>query len=293
MQEFYAESIFPSQCDLGEGPVWDFLHAKIYWVDIQGRHLHWLQTGSGESQAIPLPSEVGFAVPTKRGDFLAGTRQGFVRLELSSGEVTPLIDPEAHLPGNRFNDGKCDPQGRIWAGTLSDDRTPGAGALYRLDPDGSVTKIRDDITISNGLCWSIDGQTMYYIDSATYQIVAYDFDGLAGTITNPRTVVEVAKEQGKPDGMTIDRFGMLWVALWDGWSVMQFDPESGTPLAKIQLPVQRVTSCCFGGANFDKLYITTARTGLSEAELDAQPLAGNLFLAKPEVAGMPASYFAG
>jgi sugar lactone lactonase YvrE len=205
-----------------------------------------------------------------------------------------IADPEAHLPGNRFNDGKCDPAGRFWAGTMriAEDQV-GAGSLYCLDRDLTVRKMWEGITIANGIAWSSDAKTMYYIDTPTCAVAAFDYDLATGSIANRREIIRTPKEAGFPDGMTIDAEGMLWVAYWQGWRVVRWDPSTGEMLATVELPVERVTAPWFGGPNLDELYITTARIGLSDEARAQQPLAGSLFRARVGVAGLPAFEFAG
>ena len=189
-----------------------------------------------------------------------------------------LANPEQHLPGNRFNDGRCDPAGRFWAGTMALSEEEGAGNVYMMDQDGHVSTKIKDVTISNGLAWSADKKTLYYIDTPTHEIVAFDFDLTSGKISNKRAVIKIAKEEGSPDGMTIDSEDMLWIAHWGGWQVTRWDPRTGRQLNRIALPVSKVTSCTFGGDTLEDLYITTASVDLTEQEMKEQPLAGALFV---------------
>jgi sugar lactone lactonase YvrE len=182
-----------------------------------------------------------------------------------------------------MNDGACDPQGRFWAGSMALDETPGAGSLYRLDPDGDVTVVQRGLTIANGLGWSPDGTTMYHADSGAGTVTAYDFDGARGEIERPR--VAVRPEHGAPDGLTVDEEGMLWVALFGGSAVVRYDPE-GRELARVPLPVSQATSCAFVGT---RLFITTAARDVAGAEPDA----GRVFAADAGVSGPPAVPFAG
>jgi sugar lactone lactonase YvrE len=265
----------------------------MLWVDIEGCRVGLFDPAGKANRTWPMPVHVSVAVPTRRGDFLAATRDGFVRLNPETGVLTPLADPEADLPGNRFNDGKCDPQGRFWAGSISYERTPEVCSLYRLDASLQVRRMVTRVSTSNGLAWSLDGRTMYYIDTPTRRVDAFDFDGSTGEIANRRTIIRVPEELGKPDGMTIDREGMLWVALWGGRAVSRWNPLSAELLGKVQVAAERVSSCCFGGADYDTLYITTARTGLSDEALTAQPMAGGLFAVQTGHRGLPCVPFAG
>ena len=202
-----------------------------------------------------------------------------------------VTTPRDHNSENRFNDGKCDPAGRFWAGTME---TPTRkGALFRLDPDLLVHQILDGIACSNGLAWSLDRKTMYYIDTMTRRIDAFDYELMTGAISNRRAAVTVSEEHGLPDGMTMDVDGKLWVAHWDGWCVCRWDPTTGQLLQKIRFPVARPTSCAFGGAALDTLYVTSATTGLDTTALIKQPEAGGLFIFNPGVRGLPAISFEG
>lgn len=229
---------------------------------------------------------------TTGGQLLAALQHGFAKIDLELGDIRMLADPEAHLSDNRFNDGKCDPAGRFWAGTMQLNGNKGAGSLYVLHPDLTVSLKISGLSVSNGLAWSPDQSTFYFIDTPTQQVAAYDYDLESGNISNKRIAVSIPPELGKPDGMTIDAEGMLWVALWDGWGVTQWNPETGALLQQYRLPVARVTSCTFGGKDLQDLYITTAKTGLSAEALANQPLAGAVFVIKNTgVKGLPANLF--
>jgi sugar lactone lactonase YvrE len=291
MKTFAAECVLRANAVLGEGPVWDAARQRLWWVDIEARELRCFDPASGEDHAWDFDHRIGFAVPTKRGDLVIGTQCGLMRFEPASGEVTPMVDPEGHLPDNRFNDAKCDPNGRLWAGTMGVSEAPSLGSLYRIDASWRVDRIVPEVSISNGLAWAPDGRTMYYVDSPTRRVDAFDFDPLTGDIRNRRVVVEVA--DGFPDGMCIDRAGNLWVALWGGSGVACFDPRAGTQQAKVEVPVEAVTSCCFGGAAWDQFYITTASRDLDAGGRARQPAAGSLFRANVGASGLPTQLFGG
>jgi sugar lactone lactonase YvrE len=191
-----------------------------------------------------------------------------------------------------MNDGKCDPAGRFWAGTKDIEGHRPFGSLYRLEPDHTLVRVLTDVTISNGLGWSPDHETMYYIDSPTHRIDMFDFEVETGSVSNRRSLVELSRAWGLPDGMTVDEEGFLWVAFWDGSAVRRIAPD-GRVASVVELPVSRVTSCAFGGDDLADLYVTTARNGLSEAELRSQPSAGGLFRLHPPVRGLPPHAFAG
>lgn len=282
----------PSQ--LGEGPVWDVHSQTLLWVDILSGHIHEFDPSTGVHTTLAVGQMVGTVALRQSGGLVAALKTGFAYVDRQTGAVTPIADPEADRPGNRFNDGKCDPAGRFWAGTMSLTEEPNAGRLYRLDPDGTVTRQLDGVSISNGLAWSLDHRIMYYIDTPTRQVVSFAYDLETGVIRNRQTVLHFADSEGFPDGMTIDTDGMLWVAFWDGWQLTRWNPQTGQLLTRIKLPVSRVTSCTFAGPALQDLYITTARTGLTETQLAEQPLAGALFVIKHTgYQGLEANEYAG
>jgi len=207
-----------------------------------------------------------------------------------------LSDPEQDRPENRFNDGKCDPAGRFWAGTMlngAGESDPPHGSLYSLDAHHHVQHRLSGVRISNGICWSPDKTTMYFVDSPNRWVDAFDYDDATGAIGNRRVAVTVPREYGMPDGMTIDAEGMLWVAGWGGGQVSRWDPATGKFLETIAVPASQSSACAFGGPNLDELYITSARIGLDAATLAHEPHAGSLFVARPGVKGTEAFEFAG
>lgn len=288
-----AELVLDARVLLGEGPWWNARTGQLYWVDIEGCAVHVFDPATGQDRKIDVGQMVGCVVGRKSGGVVLALQHGFYHLDLETEKLTPLVDPESHLPDNRFNDGKCDSRGRFWAGTTRVKHDEPEGFLYMLDADLNVHRRLDDVWISNGLAWSQDDRTMYFIDSPTGEVIAFDFDAAAGEIGNERVVIEIPEGGGSPDGMTIDEEGMLWIALWDGWRVIRVNPENGAIIGEIKLPVARPTSCVFGGVNLDELYITTASTRLPPEELAKQPLAGGLFRCKPGVKGFAAVEFVG
>jgi sugar lactone lactonase YvrE len=288
-----VELILDAKATLGEGAIWHAQAQRLYWVDIEPGRLHVFDPASGSDRAFDVGQMIGTVVPRARGGMMLALGHGFAAFDPRTGTVSPWSDPEAHLPQNRFNDGKCDPAGRFWAGTISLQREPGAANLYCLEPNGEVRVMLRGLTNSNGIAWSLDHSEMYHIDTPTRRVTAFNYDLASGQIENPRTVITVPPDFGKPDGMTIDAEGMLWIALWDGGCVRRWDPRSGKLLDTVAVPVRRVTSCAFGGPGLRDLYITTARTGLTESDLACEPHAGGLFRARPGVAGVAAFEFAG
>jgi len=266
------------QCVLGEGPVWDAKRNSIIWLDIIKGNIHEYNTKNAVFNTIAVHQMIGSFALCENGHYIAALQHGLFFINKFTGEQKRIAQPEIHLPQNRFNDGKCDPAGRFWAGTMSIKDEAGAGNVYMLDKNEQLSKMIEHVSISNGLAWSLDHKTFYYIDTPTYKIAAYDYDVISGQITNKRFVIHFEITEGYPDGMTIDNEGMVWIAHWGGWQVSRWDPNTGEKLCYFKLPVEKVTSCIFGGENDTDLYITSAKVGLSEQELQQQPLAGCLFV---------------
>lgn len=285
------ELALDAKAALGEGPLWDEETQRLYWVNILESKLNVFDPATGGNEAIDVGQYIGAAVLGSPGEAIVALHRGFYSLDLQTGRLQEIHDPEADKPDQRFNDGKCDALGRFWAGTMPLSGGNPTGKLYRLDPDLRVTAMLDGIGCSNGLAWTSDNKTMYYIDSPTKKVMAYDYDLEKGEIRNPRTVVTIPEGGGVPDGMTIDTDGHLWVAQWGGWQVSKWNPHTGELLGKIAVPAAQVTSCAFGGADLDELYITTARTGLDDAKLADQPHAGGIFRIRTGAKGLPANRF--
>jgi len=286
------EVVFHHSCELGEGPVWDAESNSILWLDILNGQIHEFSSYSNAFRSLDVRQMIGCIGITSDGNLIAGLKNGIGLINRTTAQVEMIAQPEQHMPGNRFNDGKCDPAGRFWAGTMAISEEPGAGNLYVVNHNRSIQKMKTGVSISNGLAWSSDGQTMYYIDSPTHKVFAFDFDLNNGNISNERIIIQIPETDGSPDGMTIDTEGMLWIAHWGGWQVSRWDPQSGKKIMQIAMPVEKVTSCSFGGSHLNDLYITSARVGLLDDELKMQPLAGSLFVVKNcGYQGIPASKF--
>jgi len=263
---------------LGEGPVWDAANHTILWIDIMGCAIHELNMKSNSFRSISTPSMIGSFALCTDGKILAAMQDGFHFVDRITGAVHPIEDPEAALKGNRFNDGKTDPAGRFWAGSMSLSGEKGTGNLYMVNEQLQVKKKIENVSISNGLCWSLDQRFFYYIDTPTMEVVRYDYNNQSGEISNKTTVISISAKEGFPDGMTIDSEGMLWIAHWEGWQVARWDPSNGNKIDSIHLPVSLVTSICFGGENMDDMFITSARVGLTDEQLAEEPLAGSSFI---------------
>jgi len=290
MRVITAELLLDARADVGEGAAWDAAGGRLIWVDITGSAVHEVYP-DGRARRWPIPQHVGAAVPRASGGMMLAVRSGFASLA-DDGSVCVVAPVEADDVGTRMNDGKCDPQGRFWAGTMAYAETPGAGSLYRLDPDGVVHKVLAGVTISNGLGWSPDAAIMYYIDTASGGVDEFRFDAAAGAISGRRRLITVDSADGSPDGMTVDDEGCLWVALWGGGAVRRYRPDGSLDIV-VSLPASQVTSCAFGGRDGGDLYITTAACGLSPRQRAEQPHAGGLFRCRPGVTGPPATPFAG
>jgi sugar lactone lactonase YvrE len=288
-----VELVLDARAELGEGPLWSARERRLIWIDIPGRAVHLSDLATGKDRRIALDAMPGAVVERAGGGLAIAWARGFGELDAESGRIEPWSHPEAHLPLNRFNDGKCDARGNFWAGTMATDEPRGPNAaLYRLGADRRPLKMLDGVTISNGLAWSADGSTFYYIDTPTSCIAAYEVraDGLGPK----RVAVEVdSREHGWLDGMCIDAEGLLWVAHFGGGRVNRFDPCSGKLIQTVRLPVSNATSCCFGGERLDHLYVTTARLGLDARGLAEQTHAGGVYRFHTGPIGLPSTPFAG
>lgn len=286
-----AQLEYKTAAMLGEGAFWDHQNKKLFWVDIEGKALHIYNPDKKNNQSFTLPSRIGTVVPQTDSTAVLALEDGIYRFSFNSRGLELLSNVEADVPDNRFNDGKCDPAGNLWVGSMRRDESKPTAALYKVEPDGTTTKMVQEVTISNGIVWSGDQRTMYYIDTPTLTIKAYDYDPELATISNERVAVRIPSSLGFPDGMAIDERDNLWVGLWNGNAVGCFDPGSGKLVKKINVPSHNVTSCAFGGPELDKLYITTARVDMSAEELELYPLAGSLFVADPGVKGVKSPFF--
>jgi sugar lactone lactonase YvrE len=283
--------IVPCRNTLGEGPVWDAAEQAIHWVDIKGQLLQRFHPASGDSRVWTLPERIGSFALRERGGFVVALASGFAFLS-EDGAVDWIARPAADRPGIRFNDGKCDSAGRFWAGTMNEAGPEPTGALYRLDPDLTVTEMETGIGISNALSWSPDHRTLYFADTRAEEVRAYDYDVATGAIANRRVFASTAGRPGSPDGSTVDAEGCLWNAEWDGWCLVRYTPD-GRVDRILDLPVQRPTSCAFGGPDLRTLYITTAVWDATPEEIERQPWAGSLLAVDVDVPGLPAARFRG
>lgn len=283
-----------NQAVLGESTLWSPDEGAIYWVDIQNPTIHCLNPTTGEQKHWLVETEIGSIGLAGPGRLVAGLRTGIAYFDLDSGEFEPIVDPEGEhrFNQNRMNDGKVDRAGRFWCGTMQDPGHGPVGTLWRITADGSYTAALTDIRIPNALCWSPDGEMMYFTDSMSMQIWAFDFDEASGEIANKRIFVELGEGVGVADGATVDNEGFLWCAHMFGSSVRRYDPEGGIDRV-IEMPVPQVTCCAFGGPNLETLYVSTASFGMDRAALADMPLAGALFAVDVGVRGLPEPQFGG
>jgi sugar lactone lactonase YvrE len=287
-----AELLYDGHAVLAEGPVYSAADHALIWIDIPSHLIHRLDLKSRDKAEMNIGQPVGAVVLRASGGLAIALRDGFALTDRWGGAPTLIASPEKDKPENRMNDGKCDRAGRFWAGTMAMKEGPGAGALYRLDVDHSVHTMVTGVTISNGLAWSHDDKQMYYIDTPLGRVDVFDYDATSGEIHNRRPLFEVPKENGAPDGMTIDEEGCLWVAHWGGGAVRRYTPK-GVVDQTIEVPASKVTSCTFGGADLKDLYITTASIGLHPEQQREQPHAGGIFVTRTSVKGTPGYLFKG
>jgi sugar lactone lactonase YvrE len=289
MRGVTPELVCDANAICGEGPCWDADRSRLLWVDIDAGLLHAFDPVSGDNATRDVGSFVSAVIPRQAGGLVLARQGGVFALDEESGDLELLAPIDAADASLRTNDAKCDPAGRLWVGTMALDERIGVGSLFRLDAAGGQSRVMlTNVTISNGLGWSPDGGTMYYVDTPLGRIDAFDFDSAAGAISNRRTFVEVTPP-GYPDGLCVDAEGCLWLSLWGGSAVNRYAPN-GQLVDVIPMPVEQVTSCCFGGADLGDLYITTAARG--HGGVNRPSPAGGLFRVRAEARGLPQALFA-
>ena len=274
---YQAKPVLDLKMQLGEGPFWDTHRQRLFFVDINARRLHYYNPGSkqhGFHQLNRMPTALAMQ---KDYSLLVALEDRLDCFVPETGQISPQWEAPIKSKEVRTNDGRVGPDGRYYIGTIDREHKRPVAALYRVEPDGSFHLLLSDRTISNGIAWSLDHQTMYYIDSPTHSVQAYDFDETTGNITHERTLVETDQDEGVPDGMTIDGAGHLWVAHHGAGYVARYHGRTGKLMAKVEVSAPNVSSCTFGGADYQTLYITTAREGLSDEQLEQYPLSGGLF----------------
>ncbi|PDZ71606.1 SMP-30/gluconolactonase/LRE family protein [Bacillus pseudomycoides] len=285
------ELVIDAKANFGEGPCWDEEKQILYWVDILGKKVCIYNPITNINRKISLDQQIGCVVQDASGGVILAMERGFHSLNLETEELKLIHNPESHLPENRFNDGKCDPAGRFWAGTTDLYGVSAAGSLYFLDTDFSVKKQLEHVNTSNGLAWSPDQRYLYFIDTPTKKVTRFDYDIHTGTISNPIDIIIIPNSEGLPDGMTIDEEGCLWISHWGGAKITRWNPMTGEKILTVPVPALNVTSCTFGGPDLTELYITTARTRMNQDQLEVYPYAGGVFRIKTQVKGCPTYQF--
>jgi sugar lactone lactonase YvrE len=278
------------ESELGEGPRWDQSSQTLIFVDVLAGLLHRIRPGAHAPNTRELGQALGAANPTTAGGLVLAMRDGIYLADADGSNLRLFAPVEVEDTSHRMNDAACDPQGRLWAGTMSFEAVPGAGTLYRIDPDGTVNAVLHDLTISNGIGWSPAGDRLYFIDSPTRRIDVLDFDGERGAASNRRPFVDVMDTPGVPDGLTVDVEGGLWVAFWGGAQVRRYASD-GRLTDIVEVPAPQPTSCTFGGPDGQDLFITSARLGMSQEDLEAYPLSGSVFTCRTTTQGLPVHPF--
>jgi sugar lactone lactonase YvrE len=281
-----AEPVLACQNRLGEGPIWSIEEQALYWVDIVAPAVHRFRPADGAHDQWPMPEHVGSLSMRATGGLVLALKSGFALFDPSDGAVEMIAEAEADKLDNRFNDGRCDREGRFLAGSLTYSEDTAAGCLWRLDVDRRTTPVLSGIMISNGLCWSPDGATMYHVDTPTREIRAYDYDQEAGLPSSPKVLVKTDPEGGWPDGSITDSEGCIWNAEWDGARVVRYTP-GGKVDRVIKVPAKRATCAAFGGPDLKTLYITSAWDRMSKEDRKAWPHSGDLFAIEVDVPGLP------
>jgi len=281
-----AELVLDARAEHGEGPMWHAAENVLVWVDIARRLVHLYDPASGADRAIDVGQPVSAVAPRASGGLVMALQEGYAALDTASGQVELIAAVDKGATPGRMNDGKCDSEGRFWAGTMAFNQQRGSATLYRLERDHSVTTMLRNVTIPNGPAWSLDNRTIYFNPGATGGVDAYDFDPLTGVLSNRRPFISIPSDVGAPDGLTVDDEDHVWVAIWGGWAVHRYTPD-GQLERVVRLPAAHVSCPTFGGADLTELYITTSPEGLSDEERRAQPHAGSLFRYRLGVAGPP------
>lgn len=298
MSVFEALPVAPSL--LGESPFWHPDEAALYWCDIPGKAIHRYHPGSRAHKSWSMDSEPGCAAPLMGGDLLVAMRDGLFRFSPSTGQRERLAPPPYDPAQERFNDGKADPQGRLWVGTIFEPRSAASAALYCWT-QGQLQRMAGDVTVSNGLAFSPDGGTLYWADTPRHRVMAYDFDAAQGSLLQPRVFKQFALKPagpdlshygGRPDGAAVDSEGAYWCALFEGQRLVRLAPD-GQLLQELMLPVRCPTMPCFGGPDLRTLYVTTSRENRPAAELAAQPWAGCVLQTRVDVPGLPVNFARG
>lgn len=274
---------------LGESPLWHPVEECLYWVDIVAATLYRLKK-DGSMKKFTMPSEIGSIAWSGNEGLIAALSDRFVFINTKTGDIQTIALPLQGIKGVMFNDGKCDRQGRFWAGTKDIEEKRPLGSLYCLEKEGKVAEMLNGFTVSNGIAWNLDNSLMYICDSPARHIYQYEFDPINGCLGQVKVFVQVPEGEGFPDGLTVDSEGYLWSCHWDGWRITRYSP-TGEVDSVIPMPIPRPTSCCFGGPELKTLYVTSASIGLSAAKLADAPQSGQIFAIELDVKGLPESAY--
>ena len=270
-------------CELGEGPFWDSKRSRLHWVDIIGKKIISQNLDGSNIHALEVDGNPGCVVLSDDGTMVAGVDNQISSLD-GGGNLLKVLADTKEGSGLRFNDGKCDPSGRFWVGSMDRKEKNKLGSLYSWNSIEGLVNREQGVTVSNGMGWSPDNSLFYYIDSPTREVSVYDFDLSTGSINNKRRFISFSEEDGFPDGMTIDNEGRLWIAFWGGSKIMCVNPDSKAIEEVVSFPVSKITSCAFGGEKMDQLFITSAKVQVNEKD---EPMAGKTFVVSPGVEGLP------
>jgi len=287
-----VEILYRGNDMLGECPLWDDRAQALYWVDVRAPALQRYELAGGKTASWRLPVPIGSFAFRRTGGFLLALQTGLFRSAGFAGSLEPFANPEPDRPTNRLNDGRTDPMGRFWVGSMSDASRDPLGSLYRIDPDGGCSFHGNEIVVPNSLAWSPDGRIMYFADTYRQTIWQYAYDPADGMPGNRRTFRDMHSHPGRPDGSAVDAEGGLWNCEYGGWRIVRYRPD-GEIDRVIPMPVANPTCCCFGDSDFRTLFVTSARQRLTPEELSAQPAAGSVFAIRTAVAGLPEYRFAG
>jgi sugar lactone lactonase YvrE len=285
------ECVLDVKASLGEGPVWSVDEQALYWVDINAPALNRFDPTAGINTVWPMPQSIGSFALRASGGFVAAMRDGFWLVSRDGRPLRRIVDAPYDPAHHRFNDGRADPQGRFWAGSMNEKRDASTGCLYRLDPDLKLTAMIPGIMISNGLAWSPDARTMYHADTPTRTIHAWDYESGTGTIANRRIFAQFAGDKDRPDGAAVDREGCYWSAFYGAGKVVRLSP-AGERLAEYPLAAMAPTMCAFGGSDLKTLFVTSARQRRDAEELERLPQSGGIFAMRVDVPGQPEPKFA-
>ena len=293
--ELAATCVLPARAMLGESPVWSAAEGRLYWIDIDGRAVHRFDPATGLDEHRAMPGRPGsIALTGSPGRLLVAMEHRLTFLDWPSGTIEDWLELEPEGLGTRLNDGRCDPSGRFWVGSMTDKgaRNPGRGSLYRIDPDGTVEAFKTDIGVSNALAFSPDAMTMYYADTHQDVVWAYDYDAASGTPSRERVFLDFADLPGRPDGSCVDADGCYWIACVYGSAVLRFTPD-GTVDRQVSLTAPKPTMPAFGGASMTTLFVTTIGGGGSHDVDPAYPEAGGIFALETDIQGVPETPFGG